>query len=76
MDIFEKIKEIVSRQLELDDSFEISEETDFSQMGLDSLDMVELIMSIEEEFDTQIPDEEMEKMHSFGDVVRYIEKVK
>ncbi|CAB1243689.1 acyl carrier protein [Clostridium sp. MT-14] len=70
--IFEKIQKIISEQLGID-SQEINLESSFvDDLGADSLDIVELIMALETEFDLEIPDEEAEKVKTVGDVVEYI----
>ena len=73
MDIAQKVKEIVAQQLDVDGS-EVKEEAQFIEdLGADSLDTVELVMALEEEFGQEIPDEEAEKLQSVGDVIKYIE---
>ncbi len=70
--IFEKVQEKVAEQLgvEID---EVSMESSFiDDLGADSLDIVELLMALEEEFDIEIPDEEAEKLSAVSDVVEYI----
>lgn len=70
--VFEKIKEIISDQLGIDPE-EITMESSFvDDLGADSLDIVELIMALETEFDIEIPDEDAEKISIVGDVVNYI----
>ena len=70
--IFEKVKEVIIEQLAVEDDA-IKLETSFiDDLGADSLDIVELIMALEEEFDLQIPDSEAEKITTVGDVVEYI----
>ncbi|HOB86489.1 MAG TPA: acyl carrier protein [Bacillota bacterium] len=72
MDVEEKVKSIIAEQLELDiDS--ITLETTFEEIDADSLDIVELVMTLEEEFELEISDEEIEQIKTVGDVVRYIE---
>lgn len=71
MDIFEKIKSIVVDQLSVD-ADEVTLETSFEDLNADSLDVVELVMALEEEFDTEIPDEDAEKIRSIGAAVEYI----
>ena len=72
--VLEKVKEVISEQLGIDDTDSITTETTFiDDLGADSLDIVELIMALEEEFDMEIPEEEAEKITSVGDVVIYIE---
>ncbi|MGL4731612.1 MAG: acyl carrier protein [Clostridium sp.] len=70
--MFEKISERIAEQLSLDVE-DISLESSFiDDLGADSLDIVELIMALEEEFDIEIPDEDAEKISTVGDVVEYI----
>lgn len=70
--ILEKVKEVIIEQLAVEDEA-IKLETSFiDDLGADSLDIVELIMALEEEFDLQIPDSEAEKITTVGDVVEYI----
>ena len=70
--ILEKVKEVIMDQLSVDEDA-IKLETSFiDDLGADSLDIVELIMALEEEFDMQIPDSEAEKISTVGDVVEYI----
>ena len=74
--IFEKVKEVIMDQLAVEDDA-IKMETSFiDDLGADSLDIVELIMALEEEFDLQIPDSEAEKIMTVGDVVEYIKNNK
>lgn len=72
MDIFEKVKGLISEQLSVDEE-EITMDTTFEDLDADSLDIVELVMAIEEEFSLDISDEEVEEIKTVGDVVRYIE---
>lgn len=73
MEVFEKIKGLVADQLNIEED-EITMESSFLQdLGADSLDIVELIMAFEEEFDIEIPDEEAEKIETVGDAVEYIQ---
>lgn len=72
--VFEKVKERVVDILGVD-AEEVTMESSFiDDLGADSLDIVELIMALEEEFDIEIPDEEAEKIQSVGDVVDYIKE--
>ncbi len=75
-DTFEKVKKIVAEQLEVEPN-DIKPESNFANdLGADSLDTVELVMALEEEFDIEIPDEEAEKITTVQAVVDYInEKV-
>ena len=73
--ILERVKEVIGEQLGVEDLDTITLETTFiDDLGADSLDIVELIMALEEEFDMEIPEAEAEKISSVGDVVEYIEK--
>lgn len=72
--IFDKIKEILSEQLDADTE-EMTMDTDIARdLGADSLDVVELLMSIEDEFQVEIPDEEIENIKTIGELVKYIEE--
>lgn len=71
MDLFEKIKSIVVDQLGVD-ADEVTLKTSFEDLNADSLDVVELVMALEEEFDIEIPDEDAEKIRSIGAAVEYI----
>ncbi|MBR2043425.1 MAG: acyl carrier protein [Clostridia bacterium] len=71
--ILEKLKEIVAEQLEID-AETITTETRLNEdLNADSLDVVEILMALEDEFGVDIPDEEIEKMKTVGDVVKFIE---
>ncbi|NLD48134.1 MAG: acyl carrier protein [Clostridiaceae bacterium] len=70
--VFEKVKKIIVEQLGVEED-EIAMESSFiDDLGADSLDIVELIMALEEEFDLEIPDSEAEKISTVGDIVDYI----
>ena len=71
--VLEKVKEILSSQFDVDvDS--ITADTDIiDDLGADSLDQVELVMAFEEEFGSDIPDEDAEKLTTVGDAIKYIE---
>lgn len=72
--IFEKIKAIIVDQLGVS-ADEVSIEASFiDDLGADSLDLVELIMALEEEFDLEVPDEDAEKLVTVGDAVEYIKQ--
>ena len=71
--VFEKVREILSEQLEIDPD-EITLDTDIiNDLGADSLDLVDFVMSLEDEFDKEIPDEDVEGIKTIGDIVSYIE---
>ncbi|MBA7584080.1 acyl carrier protein [Candidatus Atribacteria bacterium 1244-E10-H5-B2] len=74
MESMDRIKKIIVDRLGVDKS-KITEDSSFvDELGLDSLDIVELIMAFEEEFDIEIPDEDAEKMKTIGDAVKYLNK--
>ena len=69
----DKIKQIIADQLGVKKD-EVTENAKFvDDLGADSLDTVELVMALEEEFGHEIPDEQAEKLQSVGDVIKYIE---
>jgi len=70
--IFEKVREIIVEQLGVEEDDVTMESSFIDDLGADSLDIVELIMALEEEFDLEIPDNEAEKITTVGDVVEYI----
>ena len=73
MDVFEKVKKILCDQLDLEEE-QVTEEAEvIEDPGADSLDIVDLVMTLEEEFDTEIPDEDIENLKTVGDIVKYIE---
>ena len=72
--VFEKIRAIIADQLELEEE-EIALESDLFELGADSLDLYDLVMVFEDEFETEVPDEDLEKFKTVGDIVRYIEKI-
>ncbi|MEG0751058.1 MAG: acyl carrier protein [Oscillospiraceae bacterium] len=71
--VFEKIREILCGQLDLEEDKVTPDSSIVDDLGADSLDVVDLIMSLEEEFDIEIPDEEIENIKLVGDLVKYIE---
>lgn len=70
--IEEKIKEIIVEQLGVDPAQVIPEASFVNDLGADSLDTVELVMALEEEFNLEIPDEEAEKISTVGQAIEYI----
>ena len=68
-EIFEKVKSIIVEQLGVTETSVTMEASFIDDLGADSLDIVELIMALEEEFDTEIPDADAEKIVTVGDVV-------
>ncbi|OKZ78063.1 MAG: acyl carrier protein [Clostridium sp. 27_14] len=73
-EILEKVKGIIIEQLGVTDTAVTMEASFIDDLGADSLDIVELIMAIEEEFDIEIPDSDAEKVVTVGDVVDYIKE--
>ena len=73
MTTFEKLKKIISEQLYVDES-KITMDSDIVEdFEADSIEMVDIVMDIEDEFYVEIPDDAMETMHRIGDVVEYID---
>ena len=75
-EIFQKLKTIVVDKLGVNEENVTMEATFVDDLAADSLDIVELVMTIEEEFDLEIPDSDAEKIVTIGDVVKYIEEHK
>ena len=74
MESMDRIKKIIVDQLGVDEN-KITENSSFvDDLGADSLDIVELIMAFEEEFDIEIPDEDAEKMKTIEDAIKYLSK--
>jgi acyl carrier protein len=73
-EIFDKVKEIIVEQLGVAENTVTMEASFIDDLGADSLDIVELIMALEEEFDLEIPDADAEKIVSVSDVVDYIKE--
>ena len=71
---FEKVKKVLAEQLGIDESVITLDSSFVDDLGADSLDIVELIMGLETEFDIEIPDEEAEKITTVGDAVDYIKE--
>jgi acyl carrier protein len=74
MDVAEKVKEIIAEELALDLE-EVTEDATFDDLGADSLDIVEVVMAFEDEFDVAIPDEDAEDIGTVQDAVDYIEEI-
>lgn len=73
-DVFAKVKSIIVEELGVDADSVTPEASFVDDLGADSLDIVELIMELEEQFDLQIPDEEAEKIATVQDAVNYIQE--
>lgn len=74
--IFDKIKDIIIEQLQVEESDVTMDTNLMKDLSADSLDAVEIIMAIEDEYAIEIPDEEAEKIQTVGDLVRYVEENK
>jgi len=75
MAIEEKMAEIIVEQLSVDKEKVVAGASFVDDLGADSLDLVELIMAMEEEFDVEIPDEDAEKIASVQDAIDYVNKI-
>ena len=71
-DVESKVKEIIVEQLSVNADDVVPEAKFIEDLGADSLDQVELVMALEEEFGLDIPDEEAEKIQTVGDAIKYI----
>ena len=74
MEVEEKIKKIISEQLGVEEDEVVPEAKFVDDLGADSLDTVELVMALEEEFDIEIPDEEAEKIQTVGAAIEFIKE--
>ena len=74
--IFDKIKDIIIEQLQVDEADVTMDTNLMKDLSADSLDAVEIIMAIEDEYAIEIPDEEAEEIQTVGDLVRYVEENK
>lgn len=70
--VFDKIAAIIADQLDMEVE-DITTESTFEDLGADSLDVVDVIMTLEDEFDMEIPDEAIENMKTVGELVKYVE---
>ena len=73
-EIFDKLKELVVDQLGVEEDEVTMEATMQDDLGADSLDLVDLVMSVEEEFGVKVADEDLENIKTVGDIVNYIEE--
>ncbi|MBS6861054.1 MAG: acyl carrier protein [Clostridiales bacterium] len=71
--VLEKVKKILSDQFDVEEDSITPDTTIQGDLGADSLDVVDLLMSIEDEFELEIPDEETDKIKTVGELVQYIE---
>ena len=75
-ELFDKVKAIIVDQLGVEEEEVTMEASFIEDLGADSLDIVELIMALEEEFEIEVPDEDAEKLVTVGDAVTYISEHK
>ena len=69
---FEKIRAMICEEYEIDED-EVTPETNLEDLNFDSLDMIEIAMDIEDEFNVEVPDEVLEKFITIGDIVEFLE---
>ena len=69
---FEKIRAMICEEYEIDED-EVTPETNLEDLNFDSLDMIEIAMDIEDEFNVEVPDEVLEKFVTIGDIVEFLE---
>ncbi|MFO7822227.1 MAG: acyl carrier protein [Lentisphaeria bacterium] len=74
--VSDRVKEIIVEQLGVNEDQVVPDAKFVEDLGADSLDTVELVMALEEEFGAEIPDEEAEKLTSVGEAIKYIENMK
>ncbi|MEG2173919.1 MAG: acyl carrier protein [Oscillospiraceae bacterium] len=72
--VFEKVREILAEQLDLSEDTITMDLSIVDDLGADSLDIVDLVMSLEDEFDLEIPDEDIENIKMVSDIVHFIEE--
>ena len=72
--VFEKVRDILCDQLDVNEEDVTMDSSIAEDLGADSLDVVDLIMSLEDEFDLEVPDEQVEAIKTVGDLVRFIEQ--
>ncbi len=74
MALFEQVKEVIVRELSVPESWVTESATFEGDLKADSLDVVELVMALEDEFGVDIPEEDAQKIQTVGDAVRYLEE--
>lgn len=73
-DIFAKISQMIKEQMH-QEAFEVSEETNLKdELGVDSIDLMEFVVNLEDEFSLEIPDDDIETIEKLGDMVSYLER--
>lgn len=73
MSTFERVQKIICEQLEIDRHLVTEDASISGDLGADSLDLVDLAMSIEEEFNLEVPDEALDHVRTVGDIVKFID---
>jgi acyl carrier protein len=73
MDTFERIRELLAEQLDIDEEKITMDSDILEDFEADSLDVVDMVMTLEDEFGVEIPDEDIENFHTVGDVVRFVD---
>ncbi len=73
MDTFERIRELLAEQLDIDEEKITMDSDILEDFEADSLDVVDMVMTLEDEFGVEIPDDDIENFHTVGDVVRFVE---
>lgn len=71
--VFEKLKSILSEQLDIDENSITTDSLLVEDLGADSLDAIDIVMSVEDEFKIEVPDEIIEKIETVGDILNYVE---
>lgn len=71
--VLEKIKAILAEQLDINEDIITPESLLVEDLGADSLDAIDIVMSVEDEFSIEVPDEIVEKMESVGDIITFVE---
>jgi acyl carrier protein len=74
MALFEQVKEVIVRELSVPESWVTESATFEGDLKADSLDVVELVMALEDEFDVDIPEDDAQKIQTVGDAVRFLEE--
>ena len=74
MDTFERIRELLAEQLDIDEDKITMDSDILEDFEADSLDVVDMVMTLEDEFGVEVPDEQIENFNTVGDVVRYVEE--
>lgn len=71
--VLEKLKTILSEQLDIDENSITAESLLVEDLGADSIDAIDIVMSVEDEFKIEVPDEIIEKIETVGDILNYVE---